>query len=279
MAIDKTAAAFDTRVTFYADTITAWLSNRQARILVVGAEDNDMQVFRHLGFSNITLLNLGFRCPTLPEGWSFAHGDGHALPFPDGSFDAVVTHATLHHCRSPHRVLLEMYRVAREAVVFIEARDSSLMRWVEFFGVTQSYEVTAVFGNGGVRGGVDDTEIPNFVFRWTEREVEKTVSAYGPHVRHRYSYRYALDLPQTPAALRNGFFTRWFVQSLRPLSHMLGLILARQQNLFAARIEKPQGRDGLHPWLEWRADGSPGFDRRWAEARFRTAESGRQYTG
>jgi len=286
MSTDKTRAVtesadarFDTRVTFYSETVKAWIPNQHARILIVGAEDNDLQVFEHLGFTDVTLLNLGFRCPPLPDGWAFTHGDGHSLPFPDRSFDAVVTHATLHHCRSPHRVLLEMYRVAREDVVFIEARDSSLMRWMEFFGVTQSYEVTAVFGNGGIRGGVDDTEIPNFVFRWTERDVEKTVSTYAPHVRHGYSYRYALDLPQTPAALRNGFFSQRFVQALRPLSHLLGLVLGRQQNLFAARIHKPQGRDGLQPWLEWRADGSLGFNRRWALSRFRSAESDRQPAG
>ena len=272
MATQQSVSEFDTRVTFYAEAIAAWLPKRQARILVVGAEDNDLHVFRHLGFSHVTLLNLGFRCPPLPDGWAFAHGDGHSLPFPDESFDAVVTHATLHHCRSPHRVLLEMYRVAREDVVFIEARDSSLMRWVEYLGVTQSYEVTAVFGNGGVRGGVDDTEIPNFVFRWTERELEKTINTYAPHLRHGYNFRYGLDLPQTPAALRNSFFSRLFVQALRPLSRLLGMILGRQRNLFAARIHKPQGRDGLQPWLEWRADGSPGFNTRWARVRFRSAD-------
>jgi SAM-dependent methyltransferase len=274
MAAQQDDAVFDTRITFYADTITAWLPKRQAKILIVGAEDNDLHVFHHLGFSHVTLLNLGFRCPALPIGWSFAHGDGHSLPFPDAAFDAVVTHATLHHCRSPHRVLLEMYRVAREDVIFIEARDSSLMRMVELLGITQSYEVTAVFGNGGIRGGVDDTEIPNFVFRWTEREVEKTISSYAPYLRHDFSYRYALDLPQTPAALRKLTFSRVLVQALRPLSHVLGLMLGRQRNLFAARVHKPRGEDGLQPWLEWRADGSPGFNRLWAKTRFLSVESG-----
>jgi SAM-dependent methyltransferase len=272
MACETVEESLDTRTTFYADTIKRWLPMRQSKVLIVGAEDNDERVFRQLGFTDVTLMNVGLRCPPLPDGWSFTHGDGHAIPFPDGSFDAVVAHATLHHCHSPHRVLLEMYRVARKDVVFIEARDSILMRLVEALGITQSYEVTAVFSNGGVRGGVDDTEIPNFVFRWTEREVEKTISTYAPHLRHGYSYRYGLDLPQTPAALRSGLVSRLLIQALRPLSSMLGLVLGRQQNLFAARIHKPQSRDGLQPWLEWRADGTPGFDKSWAQSRFRFAE-------
>ncbi len=276
---ESTGEEFDTRVAFYAESVKAWLLNKHARVLVVGADDNDLAVFQSLGFTNVTLLNLGLRCPPLPVGWNFTCGDGHALPFPDGSFDAVVTHATLHHCRSPHRVLLEMYRVAGEAVILIEARDSILMRWVEFFGLTQSYEVTAVFGNGGIRGGVDDTEIPNFVFRWTEREVEKTVSTYAPHLRHGYSYRYGLDLPQTPAVLRNGRIARLIIHALRPLSRLMALVLGRQRNLFAARIHKPQEGDGLQPWLEWRGDGSPAFSRRWAQSRFRSAETNCQGTG
>ena len=67
MATEQTDCEFDTRIAFYAKTIAAWLPNQQAKILVVGAEDNDLHVFRHLRFSDVTLLNLGFRCPPLPE--------------------------------------------------------------------------------------------------------------------------------------------------------------------------------------------------------------------
>jgi hypothetical protein len=83
------------------------------------------------------------------------------------------------------------------------------MRRVEFLGIAQSYEVTAVFGNGGVRGGVDDAEIPNF-FRWTERELEKTINTRAPQLRHGY----CLDPPQTPASLRNSFFSWLLVQAI-----------------------------------------------------------------
>jgi hypothetical protein len=125
LATVETDRELDTRVTFYAETIVARLPTRQAKILVGGAEDNDPLSSRHFGFSLVTLLNPGFCCPPPPAGWAFAHGDGHSLLFRDDSFDAVVTHAKLHHCRLPHRVLLEMYCVAREDVMLIDARDSS----------------------------------------------------------------------------------------------------------------------------------------------------------
>jgi ubiquinone/menaquinone biosynthesis C-methylase UbiE len=44
----------------------------------------------------------------------FLVGDGAALPFPDGSFDLVGTHRTLHHVPRPERVVAELARVTRQ---------------------------------------------------------------------------------------------------------------------------------------------------------------------
>jgi len=42
--------------------------------------------------------------------------DGHCLPFPDSSFDAVCEFGMLHHVEHPQGVISEMLRVARKAV-------------------------------------------------------------------------------------------------------------------------------------------------------------------
>jgi ubiquinone/menaquinone biosynthesis C-methylase UbiE len=44
----------------------------------------------------------------------FLVGDGAALPFPDGSFDLVGTHRTLHHVPRAERVVGELARVTRQ---------------------------------------------------------------------------------------------------------------------------------------------------------------------
>jgi ubiquinone/menaquinone biosynthesis C-methylase UbiE len=44
-------------------------------------------------------------------------GDGSDIPFPDQSFDIVCEFAVLHHVKRPERVVSEMLRVARKAVV------------------------------------------------------------------------------------------------------------------------------------------------------------------
>lgn len=43
-------------------------------------------------------------------------GRGQALPFPDGSFDAVCEFGVLHHVKKPNEVVREMIRVSRSAV-------------------------------------------------------------------------------------------------------------------------------------------------------------------
>jgi len=43
----------------------------------------------------------------------FVEGDGTALPFPDGAFDLVGTHRTLHHVAQPESIVAEIARVTR----------------------------------------------------------------------------------------------------------------------------------------------------------------------
>ncbi len=257
------------RLAFYGQVIDAWLPVRAASILIVGAEQNDVDLFLARGFANVTLLNLQSAPVTMPAGWKFVVGNGQSLPFADESFDAVVAHATLHHGRSPHGILLEMYRTSIKTTIFIEARDSLLMKAVERCGLTQSYEVTAVHYNGGTSGGVDDTAVPNYVYRWTEREVEKTIASYAPHCNHAFDYRYGLDLPQTPAVLMHAPLRTAFIRAIRPLSWLLGVLLPRQQNLFAAQIQKKQGDMQLKPWLCREGNGQLSFDKEWGSRHFR----------
>lgn len=264
--------AINDRIAFYRSTIAEWLPDKSESVLVVGAEGNDIDVFADLGFTDVNLLNLERRGPDLPQGWKFTTGNGHDLPFADASLDVVVTHATLHHCRSPHRALLEMYRVAKRAVIFIEARDSLLMQLAERFGITQAYEVTAVFYNGGIRGGVDDTVVPNFVYRWTEREVEKTIATAAPHLQHGFDYRYGLALPQTPTVSRHACLRAALVRGLRLMAMPLSFVLGKQRNLFAVRIRKPAAGNGLQPWLAINVAGEPVFDQAWGRSRFLAAE-------
>jgi SAM-dependent methyltransferase len=223
-------------------------------VLVVCGTVKDKSIFEEVGFTNVTISNLDTRtagAEFLPYAWSYQ--DAEALTFPDKHFDCVVVNAGLHHCRSPHRGLLEMYRVARRAILIIEARESLLLRVALKMGLAEQYEVCNVVTEGLEHGGVRNTLIPNYVYRWTEREVEKTIASYAPHVKHQISFYYELRFPFIALVDRHPIFMLTSMM-LYPLARLTGKIFPKQSNLFAFCVKKPDLSRELLPWLKLEGD-------------------------
>lgn len=253
------------RSSFYHRTLERLVSDgvisRDSKVLVVCGDRLDRDVFSHLGFSNVTISNVdeSLGADSLPPfRWSFA--DAEDLPFEDEEFDWGVVSAGLHHCHSPHRALLELYRVSRLGVVGFESRDSAAMRIALRAGLTSPYELVAVAGNGMLAGGVANSAVPNYVYRWTEREVEKTVASFAPHRRHAYLYARELEIPWSVIRARG--WKASLLKVLTPVARLLADALPSQSNLFAFTVMKVQGPDALQPWVRATPDG-PAPDAEW----------------
>jgi SAM-dependent methyltransferase len=260
---------FDKRTSFYRNVISGWVTDKDASILVVGGGPTDRDVFFGLNFRNVTISNLDVRLhgdEFAPYRWSFQNAE--SLTFQDKEFDHVVTHAALHHCSSPHRALLEMYRVARRSIVLIESRDSLLVRLLEVLKLTLIYETAAVYYNSGRYGGVNNTDIPNFVYRWREREVEKTISSYAPHARHKFQWRYGTDVPHLGMTEKKGRLKVLAVALGVPFHWLLTRLFRKQQNLFACRVGKPQLPQDLYAWIALE-NGRLTFNKGWAQKTYK----------
>lgn len=245
-----------------------WIPDRDSTILVVAADATDKGVFQALGFRNVTISNLDSRINASEfEPFNWRSEDAEDLQLSDGSYDYVVVHAGLHHLRSPHRGLTEMYRVARKGAIIFEARDSMTMRWLERLNLTQTFEHAAVFYSGSKFGGVSNTEIPNYVYRWTERELEKTIASYAPTAKHSFRYGYGIAVPSTPALERGNMLKMLTVTLITPLFQLFSALFPKQKNLFAAFIEKPAPGERLHPWLRLE-DAEIKFNHEWAAERY-----------
>ncbi len=103
---------------FYVDTLKRLLAQKVLRpdmkLLVTCAGEYDKNVLSQCGFTDAVLSNLDGRMigPEIaPFSWSAQ--DAEDFAFDDNEFDFCIAHSGLHHCRSPHRALLEMYRVSR----------------------------------------------------------------------------------------------------------------------------------------------------------------------
>jgi len=264
--IDKNDAKY-----FYGDLlkklVESGLLSRDMSVLVVCGTLKDRTVFVELGFTNVTISNLDTRAPSdefSPYVWSYQ--DAEKLDFADEHFDFIVVNAGLHHCQSPHRGLLEMYRVARKFILVIEARESLLMKIALRTGLAEEYEVCNVVTEGLEFGGVRNTLVPNYVYRWTEREVTKTIASYAPHAKHDIVFHYDLKFPFSSLVDRHSIYLITAI-ALYPFVKLASKLFPKQSNLFAFVIKKPSLPQELFPWLKLE-ENNVVLNRSWIEKRY-----------
>ena len=160
-----------------------------------------------------------------------------------------------------------MYRVARKGVLVFEPRDAFLVRLGIRFNFGQDYETASVEGNGLGFGGMRNSGIPNYVYRWTEREIEKTIRSFSPWGEPRFLYRYALRIPWTRLrAMRNQTFLL-LIRLLLPLLKLFCFCFPRQSNGFAFAIVKPRIPADVLPWLKLE-NGRITMNRGWMEREY-----------
>jgi SAM-dependent methyltransferase len=225
------------------------------KVLVVCGGETDKEALEAAGFVNVTISNLDERLKGdefSPYEWSFQ--DAERLSLSDNSFDFAIVHNGLHHCYSPHKALVELLRVARKGVFAVEPRDGVLQRLFIRLGFGQDYEVDSVVKNDMKFGGVANSRIPNYIYRWSEHDVKKTAHCAMPWGRPSIHYFYAMRFNQRRyREMRNPFF-RIVASSVGPVLVTLQRIFPRIGNRFGFFIAKPDLDSELHPWIQRDAD-------------------------
>lgn len=226
---------------FFASLLEEFVPDRNAKVLICGGGAGDLEVVKALNYRNVLITGMDLRENKYgKETPTFENAE--SLSFSDEVFDYAVMQAAIHHTSLPHKVLTELYRVAKTGVLVVEARDSILMRIAERIGLTERYEVAGNFSGHGVNG----TDIPNHIYRWTEREIEKTIMSYAPQANHRFIYRYSSNYPNGHGFSPLGKIT---VTVLKPFFRLFVLAFPRQQNIMGFFIKKPSIPGDLKPWL------------------------------
>lgn len=210
------------------DLIDAGELELSHEVIAVCAGEEDGNLFHRLGFQHVTLTNVDVETGvalhgTAPTGRNWERADVQSLPYAADAFDFAWVSDGLHHCRSPHRAVTEMYRVARKGVIVIESRDSFALRAAVKIGLTGDYEFNARLLDTREHGGVDFGAVPNFVYRWSERDLEKLVRTFDPEHDQAFRYYYGLNLPARLSAIRVA----------RVAARGLTRLVPRQGNTFA----------------------------------------------
>jgi hypothetical protein len=100
------------------------------------------------------------------------------------------------------------------------------------------YEIDATSADGK-RGGVADSGIPNFIYRWTERDVRDTIASYDPAYVPEVKFFYELRIPIqrfTRAGNRAMAIVGWLIE---PLSKVLAAVAPKHATNSLSPFQKP----------------------------------------
>jgi SAM-dependent methyltransferase len=231
--------------------------SRDDSILVVCGGDTDFDNLQAAGFTKVTISNLDERMLTdggaryQPYQWRYENAE--TLTVADGSYDLVLVHSGLHHLRCPLKGVTEMYRVARKGVIGFEPNLNLFTKLGARLGFGQRWEHAAVYFNDCRWGGVENSEIPNFVYRFRADDLRQTANTCNPVADHQCRFWYSTRFPDRLLSVRNPLI-RIPSKLGAPLMELAGRTLPVFANNMAFWIRKPVLPDELLPWLEW-ADG------------------------
>ena len=225
------------RFEFYQNQILKFL-NKGKSILVLGASSDEASLFYKLQFKRVTLSNIDLAQLKGAEKYKFEKikiDFRNLFKIKNNSYDYVVVHASIHHTSRPHNILLEMYRIAKHGILIVESNDSFVMRLSVKLNFSEDFEKSALNENTYV-GGVDGSNIPNYVYRWTEREIKKLFYSYQPDKKINIIFNYQNNIFNEN--LSNNLIKKIIITFSYIFLKIIFFLFPKQQNLMSIYIDK-----------------------------------------
>ncbi len=239
------------RMNFYVESLRSLIARNilfsDDSVLVLAGGSHDRASLLEAGFSNVVISNLEYHAgQTEYAPYPWMRLDAEKLEIDDDSYDWVIIHAGLHHLAVPAQGVCEMFRVCRKGILCFEARDSLAMRIAVKVTLSSDYELEPAFLSGGLTGGYRNGPIPNYIYRWTEREFEKVVKSFYPAFQLDFHYFYGLSVSLQRFEMGRSPLRRFIGRFLHSISTIFPQIFPRQGNQFGMVAVKT---NRLQPWL------------------------------
>ena len=230
------------RWNFYRHLINKYLK-KSSSILIIGASSDEIKLFKNEKFTNITvgyfddreLIDL--KKIKLEYDFEIHKVDARKINFENQSFEYCLTHATIHHIDLPHLAITELYRVSKLGTLIIEGNDSIVMRIATKFGFSEEYENSSI---SDMKGGLLNSGLPNYIYRWSEREIYKLLNSYNPNINHQINFIYSHDFKN--AALEKNLYKKIVKYLLSKFLYIIFLFFKKQKNLVGIFIDKESSK-------------------------------------
>jgi ubiquinone/menaquinone biosynthesis C-methylase UbiE len=225
------------RFQFYKNQILKFL-HKDKSILVLGASSDEASLFHKLQFKKVTLSNIDLAQLKSVKKYNFKKikvDFRNLFKLKNNSYDYIAVHASIHHTSKPHNTLLEMYRIAKHGILIIESNDSFIMRLSVKLNFSEDFEKSAV--NESTYGeGVDGSNVPNYVYRWTEREIKKLFYSYQPDKKINIFFNYQDNIFNE--GLSDNFIKKIIITFSYIFLKIIFFLFPKQKNLLSIYIDK-----------------------------------------
>jgi SAM-dependent methyltransferase len=212
---------------------------RKSKILVVSPSSLEVNFFFEKNYYDVTFgvySKNDLKSLSLNSKFGdFVKIDARDIKFKDKYFDYTFANAVLHHVDLPHLAISELYRVSKKGVLIIEGNDSLIMRISTYFNMSEEYEKSATINE---QGGLLGTSIPNYVYRWKEREIIKLLNSYNPEIFHKIYFAYDFYLKNEGVKKTHSVFKSIIRFILEPFLNIFLFIFRKQGNLISIYIDK-----------------------------------------
>ena len=128
-----------------------------------------------------------------------------------------------------------MYSIAKYGIIIVESNDSFIIRLSVKLNFSEDFEKSALNENTYV-GGVGGTNIPNYVYRWTEREIKKLFYSYQPDKNVNIIFNYQNNIFNEN--LSNNLIKKIIITFCYIFLKIIFFLFPKQQNLMSIYIDK-----------------------------------------
>jgi hypothetical protein len=227
---------------FYEKNITKFL-NKDSKILIISASSTEVNFFQKNFYTDFYASYFGQDQKNEILKGSLINENNilridlteNNFHLKEHKFDYIIVHAVIHHLDKPHTSILNLYDIATKGIVIIESNDSLLMKVCTKLKFVEEFEYSAISKN---KGGLLDSSVPNYIYRWSEREIKKLIYSYKPNLKHEFIFDYNFDFKNKKLYETGNFYKKIMYKLSNKFLFFFNFFLKKQANNLFIFIKK-----------------------------------------